>query len=66
MFQTQVRDTAGLMETDMYKRFHPGDAIRVDRAPINTNNPLRIPRMASVLDPRTKSLAWAYTEDIES
>lgn len=64
VLQAQVRVTAGRMETDMYKRFHPEDEIRIGRASIMTDNPLRIPRMASALDPRMKSCLWAYTDDI--
>ena len=64
MLQAQVRAIAGLMETDMHARFHPEDAIRIGRALINTDNPLRIPPTASALDPRTKSCLWAYNENI--
>ena len=63
--QTQVREVAALMETEMYRMFHPEDEVRPAHGPIQTNNPLKVARMATVLDARTKNAAWASPEAIE-
>lgn len=53
------------MGTEMYKMFHPEDEVRPARAGIQLNNPLKVARMATVLDARTKNAAWASLEEIE-
>lgn len=63
--QPQVREVAALMETEMYKMFHPEDEVRPAHAPVQANNPLKVARMATVLDPRTKNAAWASPDAIE-
>lgn len=53
------------MEKEMYKMLHPEDEVRPARAGIQVNNPLKVARMATVLDPRTKNASWASPETIE-
>lgn len=61
----QARECAEAMEADMYKRFHPEDEVRNFGDELHNGNPLKIPRTACVLDPRTKTCLWADDDDME-
>lgn len=61
----KVREVVVLMEAAMYKTVHPENEIRPPLAGIQCNNPLKIARMATVLDARTKNAAWASPAVIE-